>query len=111
MTARPHRNRISLTTTVPSSIPSSAARCSRIGARYVGDTLTINIVENTPASTNSSSSVIVLRSLSASVPTITGLPGKNFQGLAASATTENDFAGKGRRSEERLYRHDHRYRH
>ncbi len=64
-------------------------------ARYVGDTLTINIVENTSASTNSSSSANRSSSLSASVPTITGLPGKNFQGLAASATTENDFAGKG----------------
>ena len=64
-------------------------------ARYVGDTLTINIVENTSASTNSSSSANRTSSLSASVPTITGLPGKNFQGLAASATTENDFAGKG----------------
>ena len=64
-------------------------------ARYVGDTLTINIVENTSASTSSSSSANRTSSLSASVPTISGLPGKNFQGIAASAETENDFAGKG----------------
>lgn len=64
-------------------------------ARFVGDTLTISIVENTSASTSSSSSANRTSSLSASVPTITGLPGKNFQGMAASAETENDFAGKG----------------
>ena len=64
-------------------------------ARYVGDTLTINIVENTSASTSSSSSANRASSISASVPTITGLPGKNFQGLGLSAETENDFAGKG----------------
>ena len=64
-------------------------------ARYVGDTLTINIVENTSASTSSNSSANRTSSLSASVPTISGLPGKNFQGMAASASSENDFAGKG----------------
>ncbi|MBI2307809.1 MAG: flagellar basal body L-ring protein FlgH [Rhodocyclales bacterium] len=64
-------------------------------ARFVGDTLTISIVENTSASTSSSSSANRTSSISASVPTITGLPGKNFQGLGLSAETENDFAGKG----------------
>jgi flagellar L-ring protein precursor FlgH len=64
-------------------------------ARYVGDTLTINITENTSASTNSSSSANRSSSISAAVPTVTGLPGKNFQGIGLSAETENDFAGKG----------------
>lgn len=64
-------------------------------ARFVGDTLTINIAENTSASTSSSSSANRASSLSVAVPTITGLPGKNFQGMTASAETENDFAGKG----------------
>jgi flagellar L-ring protein precursor FlgH len=64
-------------------------------ARYVGDTLTISITENTSASTNSSSSANRASSISASVPTVTGLPGKNFQGIGLSAETENDFAGKG----------------
>lgn len=64
-------------------------------ARYVGDTLTINIVENTSASTSSSASANRASSISASVPTVTGLPGKNFQGLGLAAETENDFAGKG----------------
>jgi flagellar L-ring protein precursor FlgH len=64
-------------------------------ARYVGDTLTINISENTSASTSSSSSANRSSSISAAVPTVTGLPGKNFQGIGLSAETENDFAGKG----------------
>jgi len=64
-------------------------------ARYVGDTLTINIVENTSASTKSNSSANRTSSLDASVPTITGLPGKNFQGITASASSANDFSGKG----------------
>ncbi len=64
-------------------------------ARFVGDTLTINIVENTSASTSSSSSANRKSSITASVPTVTGLPGKNFQGLGLSAETENDFSGKG----------------
>ena len=64
-------------------------------ARYVGDTLTISITENTSASTNSRSSANRSSSISAAVPTVTGLPGKNFQGIGLSAETENDFAGKG----------------
>lgn len=64
-------------------------------ARYVGDTLTITITENTSASTSSNSSANRTSSISASVPTISGLPGKNFQGLSLAAESENDFAGKG----------------
>lgn len=64
-------------------------------ARYVGDTLTITIVENTSASTNSSSSANRSSSISASVPTVIGLPGKSFQGMTLAAESENDFAGKG----------------
>lgn len=64
-------------------------------ARYVGDTLTINIVENTSASTKSNSSANRKSSLEVAVPTISGLPGKNFQGMTAAASSENDFSGKG----------------
>lgn len=64
-------------------------------ARYVGDTLTINITENTSASTSSNSSANRTSSISAAVPTLSGLPGKNFRGLALEAESANDFAGKG----------------
>jgi len=64
-------------------------------ARYVGDTLTITISENTSASTSSNSSANRTSSISASVPTIVGLPGKNFQGMSVAASSENDFEGSG----------------
>lgn len=64
-------------------------------ARYVGDTLTINITENTAASTKSNSSASRTSSISASVPTVSGLPGRGLQGMALSAESANDFSGKG----------------
>ena len=64
-------------------------------ARMVGDTLTINLAENSNAAKKSSSSANRSDSLSASVPTVTGLPGKTFQGLGLSATDSSKFAGDG----------------
>ena len=64
-------------------------------ARYVGDTMTIVIAETTSASTKSNTNVNRTSSISASVPTISGLPGKSFQGMSLAAESENDFAGKG----------------
>ena len=64
-------------------------------ARYVGDTMTIVISETTSASTKSNTNVSKASNISASVPTITGLPGKSFQGIGLSAETSNTLAGKG----------------
>ncbi|MBW7903630.1 MAG: flagellar basal body L-ring protein FlgH [Rhodocyclaceae bacterium] len=64
-------------------------------ARYVGDTLTVSITENTSASSSSNSSANRTSSISASVPTISGLPGKNFQGMGLAAESANDFSGQG----------------
>lgn len=64
-------------------------------ARYVGDTLTVNIVENTQASTKSDSTAQKNGSINASVTALTGLPGKGLQGLNAQATDANTFSGKG----------------
>ncbi len=64
-------------------------------ARYVGDTMTIGIAENTTASTKSNTNASRATSISASVPTIVGLPGKSFQGMDLSASTSNSLAGKG----------------
>ena len=44
-------------------------------ARYVGDTMTINITETTSAATKSNTSANRSGSISASVPTVSGLPG------------------------------------
>ena len=64
-------------------------------ARYVGDTMTILITETTSASTKSNTSASRSTSISASVPTISGLPGKSLQGLDLSASSANSLAGKG----------------
>ena len=64
-------------------------------ARYVGDTMTIAISENTSASTKSNTSVNRATSVSAAVPTITGLPGKSLQGIGLEATSANSLSGKG----------------
>ena len=64
-------------------------------ARFVGDTLTISIVENTSASTKSNSQAERSGSIAASTPTIHGLPGKSFQGVSLEASSSNNFSGKG----------------
>ena len=64
-------------------------------ARYVGDTMTILITETTSASTKSNTSASRSTSISASVPTISGLPGKSLQGIDLSASSANSLAGKG----------------
>lgn len=64
-------------------------------ARFVGDTITINIVENTSASTKSNSKAERSGSIAAATPTIAGVPGKSFQGLSLEASSSNTFDGKG----------------
>lgn len=64
-------------------------------ARYVGDTMTIAIAEANNASSKSNTKASRATSMSASVPTISGLPGKSFQGLGLSATSANSLDGKG----------------
>lgn len=64
-------------------------------ARYVGDTMTIAIAETTTASTKSNTNASKTTAISASVPTVSGLPGKSLQGLALDASSSNSLAGKG----------------
>ena len=64
-------------------------------ARYVGDTMTITITETTSASTASNTKARRAGSISTSVPTITGLPGKSLQGMELSASSAASLDGKG----------------
>ncbi|MFT3851053.1 MAG: flagellar basal body L-ring protein FlgH [Propionivibrio sp.] len=64
-------------------------------ARYVGDTLTISITETTSALTASNTKASRSGSISASVPTISGLPGKSLQGMELSASSAASLDGKG----------------
>jgi flagellar L-ring protein FlgH len=64
-------------------------------ARYVGDVITINIVEKTQASKQSNSSAEKTQDMSVSVPTIFKAPGKFVQGMNVEANSDSKFSGKG----------------
>jgi flagellar L-ring protein FlgH len=64
-------------------------------ARYVGDTMTIAIAEANTATSASDTKAKRTTSISASVPTITGLPGKSLQGMGLSASGSNSLDGSG----------------
>lgn len=64
-------------------------------ARYVGDTLTITIAENTSAASKSNGTVSRTGAVTAAYPTMMGVPGKTFLGTNLDASSSNTFAGKG----------------
>jgi len=64
-------------------------------ARYIGDTLTITIAEANTASTKSNTNVSRAASISATVPSVVGLPGQGLQGMNLAASSSNTLAGKG----------------
>jgi flagellar L-ring protein precursor FlgH len=64
-------------------------------ARMVGDTITINIVENTAASKKSGTTAERTQTVSAGVPVIENLPFKGVGNLSLSANDSNKFGGKG----------------
>ncbi|MEQ1667987.1 MAG: flagellar basal body L-ring protein FlgH [Sulfuriferula sp.] len=61
-------------------------------ARLIGDVLTINIAETTSAGKAASSSGSKSGSISASIPTIVGLPFKTLQGTAVAASSSGKNA-------------------
>jgi len=64
-------------------------------ARNIGDTLIISINEKINASKDSTTKTDRNGSITASVPTVVGLPGKTFQGASLDAKSSNTFEGKG----------------
>ncbi len=64
-------------------------------ARYVGDTITIRIIENTNATTKSNNKVNKSGRTTASVNALTGLPGKGMLGMNLDAGSSNSFSGGG----------------
>ena len=72
-------------------------------ARHVGDTLIVQISENISASGKSASQAERTGTVSASVPTIQGLPGKSFQGAGLDANSSNKFSGKGENSSANVF--------
>lgn len=64
-------------------------------ARYVGDTITVNITERTTASAKSNNKVDKANTQKASISALSGLPGKGLLGLDLGATSSTAFSGKG----------------
>jgi flagellar L-ring protein precursor FlgH len=64
-------------------------------ARYVGDTLTINIVENTAADKKSNTTTNRSSDNNFAVGAVQGLPGKSFQGANMGATSDFKSSGDG----------------
>lgn len=73
-------------------------------ARYIGDIITINIVENTTASKNSETKASRDSSVDASVPTIIGLPFKTLQGTTLAASNKSAFDGSGSNTSANAFR-------
>lgn len=64
-------------------------------ARFVGDTMTVKITENTSASVKSNAKSERSGSINASVDGLSRLPGKSFLGMNVAASNDNNFEGKG----------------
>jgi flagellar L-ring protein precursor FlgH len=64
-------------------------------ARYIGDTITINIAEKTAAAKKSDTKADRSYDAALGVPTIAGLPFKTFQGATVGANSSTAFEGKG----------------
>lgn len=64
-------------------------------ARFVGDTITINITEKTAAAKKSDTKADKSHSSALSIPTVAGLPFKSLQGASLSATSDTAFEGSG----------------
>jgi flagellar L-ring protein FlgH len=64
-------------------------------ARFIGDTLTINIVEKTQASKKSDTKAERSQSYDLSVPTVVNLPLKGAQGMTLGVESGNKFGGTG----------------
>lgn len=64
-------------------------------ARFVGDTLTVKITENTSASVKSSAKNERSSSIDASVDALSRLPGKSLLGLNVNASNTNNLNSKG----------------
>jgi flagellar L-ring protein FlgH len=66
-----------------------------VRARAVGDTIVVNLNEQTAASKSSNSAAEKNGSLGLAIPTLTGLPGKSLQGAALTASSDNKFGATG----------------
>lgn len=72
-------------------------------ARLVGDTITVNLVENTSAQKASNASASRGSSMSGGITTLNKMPFKNLAGLSMEAGTDNSFDGSGAAAANNLF--------
>lgn len=72
-------------------------------ARNVGDTLMVNIVENTSADKKSNTTTNRSSENNFAVPTLAGLPGKSFLGAGLNATSDIKFSGDGQTTSNNVF--------
>lgn len=73
-------------------------------ARFVGDTITVRITENTSASKNASNKLDRTGSQKASVNSFAGLPLAGLSGLSMDMGSSTNFSGKGEAANEAAFR-------
>lgn len=95
MTARPEPRTVTPSNGAIYNVASARPLFEDRRARFIGDTLIINIQEKVQASKKSENKTARSHEVDASVPTIVGLPFKGAQGTTLSASSSNDFNGKG----------------
>lgn len=96
MTARPEaRAAIAPSSGAIFSVASARPLFEDRRARFVGDTLIINIQEKVQASKKSENKTTRSATVDVAVPTIVGLPFKGAQGTTLAASDTNNFNGKG----------------
>lgn len=64
-------------------------------ARFVGDTITVRITENTSASKKASNKLDRTNSQTASITAFSGMPLSGLNGLDVAASSATNFSGKG----------------
>ncbi len=69
-------------------------------ARYIGDTITINITEKTAAAKKSDTKADRTDDRTLGIPTVTGLPFTSFKGASLGANSSTTFEGKGENTSE-----------
>ncbi len=96
MTARPEpRNYAAPTNGAIYNVASARPLFEDRRARFIGDTITINIAERTAASKSSENKAERSHEIDMTVPTIAGLPFKSAQGTALGVASSNTFNGSG----------------
>jgi len=104
MTARPEaRNYIAPTNGAIYNVASARPLYEDRRARFVGDIITINIVENTAASKSSENKTSRSHTVDASIPLMVGLPFKSAQGTDLNVASANDFNGKGQNNSSNVF--------